>query len=106
MPFITAFEIADPDLRSREVGQNRDFALRRLDRPACAMEGPTVGGVIAVRYVQSEDIRAGLDEAANGLLVARGRPQGRDNFSATLAEQRHMVVDGHRRSLVPHCVER
>src|SRR5690606_7109036 len=74
-------ELAEPDLRPGQVGQDGDRAAGRVCRLAHALcgKGVALGG--AVREVDARHVHPGLDELTDPL--DRGRSDGADELGAT-----------------------
>ena len=80
-------QVADPQLRALEVGEDRD---RPPDPPldgSHAADPLEVVGLVAVREVQPEAVDAGAREALDDLLGIGRRPEGGDDLGA--AQERH-----------------
>src|SRR5690606_17209539 len=74
-------ELAEPDLRPGQVGQDGDRAAGRVCRLAHALcgKGVALGG--AVREVDARHVHPGLDELTDPL--DRGRTDGADELGAS-----------------------
>jgi len=78
-------ELADPQLRAREILQDGHLALRPPGRLAHAARGLGVVLPGAVREVQPRDVHARLDHPHKHLRVARGRADGGDDLVRRIA---------------------
>ena len=73
---------ADPQLRAREVLEDRDRAPGAARRGAHPLGGLGVLVEVAVRVVQARDVHPGLDEAGEHLGLARGGADRGDDLRA------------------------
>ena len=89
-------DLAEPDLRPRQVLQNGDGLPRRERRRAHARHGLAVLRVGAVREVDPRHVHAGLDQAEQGFRRAAGRPDRADDVYGAGA---HLFLDTARHAL-------
>ena len=72
-------QLADPQLRPRQVAEHRDLAPDPLGSGADRLDRARVPLSIGVGEVEPEDVGAGLDQALQDVLVpARGTDRGDD----------------------------
>jgi hypothetical protein len=77
-----AGQFAEPDLRPGEIGEHADRPLCRLRHAADSVERLLVLLYGAVGHVESEDIDASLDQAADRVLGPRGGAHRGDDLRA------------------------
>ena len=82
-------EIADPELRALEVGDQRERAANLLLRVAQEPNGLRVLLVRAVGEVEAGAVHARVDQRLDRLLVRRRRPDRRDDLRAARFDRGH-----------------
>jgi hypothetical protein len=75
-----AAQLADPQLRPRQIAEDRHLAPSPLGRCADRLDGARVALAVGLGEVEAEDVGAGLDQAGQHLLVPAGRADGRDDL--------------------------
>ena len=81
-------ELADPELRAREVLQDRDLAAGATGGVADPARGFRVLVRAAVGEVQPGDVHPGFDHSGEHLGIAGGGPDGGDDLRAALHQRR------------------
>ncbi len=87
-----AVDVPEPQLRTREIGQQADLALGALARPAHHRHELLVLASSAVREVEAKDVHAHGDQPRDDLGIAGGGPERGDDLRASHQAEESQVI--------------